>query len=413
MKKNLHKLSGNKPKVLFIEYAQGFGGSVISLSESLKGMTNIEPIVLILQDKKEIEDLYSKYILIKRKLYFTYLSKQKYMEIIKIIARIKLLNKMFVLPFVVMEKIEQMFFVRFISKIVTKYNVELIYSNNGYNDSTVAAAKKNNIPCTLHFRGYKNIPYPFNEINRNYPSLHFAISKFVSNYLFNSGVPKEKIFTIHNSVDLNRFKKPCNMKNEIRAALDLNDNTVAIGIFGRITDWKGQKEFIEVVSRLADNKKISFKAFIIGDYSDTECEYFNHIVKLSENLLHSKKLVLTGYKSNVEDYYAAMDIVVHASNVAEPFGRVVIEAMAAGTAIIAMNEGGPAEVIEHNKNGLLVEPRSIQSLYDSIELLCLDVNFREQLAKNGKEMVAKNYAPEIIGAKIESKLLPIVKGFSC
>src|SRR5262249_59618973 len=70
---------------------------------------------------------------------------------------------------------------------------------------------------------------------------------------------------------------------------------------------------------------------------------------------------LTGARGDVAACMDAADLVIHASN-REPFGRVLLEAMAAGRAVIAPREGGPREIVVDGKTGVLVPPRDPDAL---------------------------------------------------
>ena len=397
-----------KTRILFIEHAQGFGGSIISLSEMLKGMNNVKPYVLMFQDGMGYDKLYSSSILIKRKHWFNYHAKSRFQEKLALLFGRGVINKMLLLPFLVFEKIEVYFYILFLQKLIKREKIELVYSNNGFQEAAVLSALKSDIPCVLHFRGYRKTPYPVGDKVYDYPSVFFAISQSVAGYLKKSGVPVNKIHTIHNSVEISRYDTACKHRLETRKKLLVDEDALAIGIFGRITEWKGQKEFIEAIKELNNRTQIKFKAFIVGDHSDNDDEYFRNLVNDSEQLVKQNKLEFSGYQSEVENYYAAMDIVVHASNKPEPFGRVVIEGMAAKVAVIGMNEAGPAEVIQDGENGLLVEPRSLDKLVEALIRLCEDKALREKLASNGRVTVLENFTANYIGKKIEAELLKLV-----
>ena len=73
----------------------------------------------------------------------------------------------------------------------------------------------------------------------------------------------------------------------------------------------------------------------------------------------------------------------------EPYGLVVLEAMAMGKAIIASNEGGPVEMIVNNESGLLIEPNNPEILADSIDLLLSDKEKREEMGMAAYKRVLK------------------------
>src|SRR5690606_13944190 len=129
----------------------------------------------------------------------------------------------------------------------------------------------------------------------------------------------------------------------------------AVGIFGRVISWKGQRIFAEAAIR-AIREEPRIRPVIIGDESDGRREYFEGVRDLICREGLEGRFVLAGYTEEVEAHYAAMDVVVHASTTPEPFGMVVPEAMAARCAVIAADAGGPREVVTPGHDGLLVPP---------------------------------------------------------
>jgi glycosyltransferase involved in cell wall biosynthesis len=84
------------------------------------------------------------------------------------------------------------------------------------------------------------------------------------------------------------------------------------------------------------------------------------------------------------------DVVVHAS-LREPFGLVVAEAMASGSAVIASNTIGPAEIIEPGRNGLLTEPGDVEGLRDALTGLLVDAALRDRLARAGRQRILERF----------------------
>jgi len=230
--------------------------------------------------------------------------------------------------------------------------------------------------------------------------------------LLKSDVPEKYIYTVHNSVDSARFTEANKNRDKLRDTLLPSANMLAIGIFGRVAEWKGQEDFIKAIKILSNNTQTKFKAFIVGDGSDSDAAYYENLKYCYETDVSNGLLEFCGYISDVEEYYSAMDIVVHASIRPEPFGRVVIEGMAARSALIAMNEGGPAEVITNGIDGLLVEPRSLEKLVEALIAVCESNDLRVKLSENGLKTVRTKYTPEYVGGEIEKQLLQVIDNFS-
>lgn len=131
-----------------------------------------------------------------------------------------------------------------------------------------------------------------------------------------------------------------------------------IGIIGRIEEEKGQHLVIEAINKLT-KKKIHANGLIIGHTMNEN--YLNQL----KNKIHkwdlSKNIIFTGFTTNVQELMQLCDVIVLATS-NETFGLVLIEAMKSKVCVIATNKGGPREIIEHNKSGLLFEVKNSNDL---------------------------------------------------
>jgi glycosyltransferase involved in cell wall biosynthesis len=91
---------------------------------------------------------------------------------------------------------------------------------------------------------------------------------------------------------------------------------------------------------------------------------------------------------------------VHASVIPEPFGQVVLEGMAAGLAVLAPDEGGPAAVIADGHSGRLFRSRDADSLAAAMGDLAADAPLRRRLGSAAREAVAA-YHPDRLAGELE------------
>lgn len=163
-----------------------------------------------------------------------------------------------------------------------------------------------------------------------------------------------------------------------------------VAIVGQIARWKGQDVFIKA-AKLLHPKYPEIKFLIIGDVlfaKEEELQYKNHLIELAKDCNYIQFL---GHRENVLELLKDIDILVHASTRAEPFGRVIIEGMASRKPVVAAGIGGPLEIIEDGVSGLLFEPGNYKGLADEIECLALD-NYKYQfLANNGYSRFTKMF----------------------
>jgi glycosyltransferase involved in cell wall biosynthesis len=162
-----------------------------------------------------------------------------------------------------------------------------------------------------------------------------------------------------------------------------------IGVFGRITPWKGQKVLVEAISLVPQ-----VKAVLVGDalFTEEDQQYKRELVDLCRQLGVADRVHFTGFQQNVLPLLHAVDLVVHCSVAPEPFGRVIVEAQLAGKPVIAARSGAPTEIIEDGVNGLLVTPGSPEELGTAIRALSMEPAWAGSMASNGRESAEKRYA---------------------
>jgi glycosyltransferase involved in cell wall biosynthesis len=174
----------------------------------------------------------------------------------------------------------------------------------------------------------------------------------------------------------------------VRATICVEDKPL-VGLFGRITAWKGQKILIQALGRLPD-----VHALIVGDalFTDEDHRYKRSLANLAEELGVSDRVHFTGFVPEILPFLKAVDLVVHSSVCPEPFGRVIVEAQLAGKPVIAAKCGAPVEIIEDGVNGILVNPGDPAALALAIETLLRDAALASGMAAKGQVSAAKRYA---------------------
>ena len=105
------------------------------------------------------------------------------------------------------------------------------------------------------------------------------------------------------------------------------------------------------------------------------------------------KVRFTGFVDDVAAVYKTMDVCVLAS-LREPFGRVVIEAMACGVPVVATRSGGPEEIIEHGKDGLLVDAGDPEAMAAACLRIAGDSSLRDSLGAAGRQSAVSRFSLE-------------------
>ncbi|MCC6137196.1 MAG: glycosyltransferase family 4 protein [Bdellovibrionaceae bacterium] len=186
-------------------------------------------------------------------------------------------------------------------------------------------------------------------------------------------VPLEKAFIAPNSIDTSLFgpeRRNENLRNEFGAQV----SDFLIGIVGRLDRQKGQKEVLDAFAELKKrHPEKSLKLVFVGE-ATRESEGMSYEAELREDLQKanlSEHVKFAGFKKNIPEVMASLDVFILASY-QEAFGFVVVEALASRTPVIATDSGGVPDILEHGKQGLLIEPKSSSAITEALESIIND-----------------------------------------
>lgn len=185
-----------------------------------------------------------------------------------------------------------------------------------------------------------------------------------------------------------------------RAELGVPGKGPVVGMVGRLQRWKGFHVLIEAMPDVLAQYPDATCILVGGDHA-LEPEYPEVLRQRVHQLGITANVAFAGYQSDVPMWMQSMDIVVHAS-ANEPFGLVVIEAMALGKPVVAGSQGGPKEIITDHVNGLLVDYEDHESLADAVLRYLDDPGLADQMGaaaqRRAADFSAKTYAESLIAA---------------
>ena len=174
-----------------------------------------------------------------------------------------------------------------------------------------------------------------------------------------------------------------------------------IGLVGRITRWKGQHVFLNAAA--AVHRRFPDACFqIIGAALFDEQAYEEEIRALTRSLGLEKYVDFLGFRSDVPELIAGMDILVHASVTAEPFGQVIVEGMVAQKPVVATNGGGAKEIVLNGETGLLVPMGDADAMADAILFLLENPEAAAQMGERGYQRACDFFSIERTARAIEN-----------
>ena len=195
-----------------------------------------------------------------------------------------------------------------------------------------------------------------------------AVSNCVKDYVIdNFSVPAEKITVIQRGVDVDYFRKrpPSEQwSQDLLLSYPHLDNKRIVMMPGRITRWKGQLQFLEVMDELVRNTPVDagarpYHGIVVGGAEPGKEHFLEELTQRRDQLGLQQHVSFLGQRSDMAELYQLADLVCHLSTKPEPFGRTVTEALASGTPVAAFNRGGAAETLQACFREGLVTPDDV------------------------------------------------------
>lgn len=227
-----------------------------------------------------------------------------------------------------------------------------------------------------------------------------CVSNYIKEYAYDNYPMFREKFTnshtkvIHRGVDINVFN-PDNISQERLASLiskiQLPDDKQVILLPGRLTEWKGQLYFLEVLSRM---KNRNFICIILGDSKGHE-RYRDRLKSRIIELGLDSNVRLENNILDMSACYLLSDIVVSTSIRGEAFGRIIPEAQAMKKMAVATAIGGSLETVIDGETGWLVRPEKIEDFAEILDkILAMPQSERNIIGEKAREHIINHYTVE-------------------
>jgi glycosyltransferase involved in cell wall biosynthesis/GT2 family glycosyltransferase len=201
--------------------------------------------------------------------------------------------------------------------------------------------------------------------------------------------PHRETIVVHPGIDV-PARVPEAELARLRDELGLPCGSPVIGIVGRLCSWKGQHHVVRAVGLLRERGHDVHGLIVGGNAYDFEPEYEPRLRALTTELGLDDHVTFTGQVPDGTVHMQLMDVVANASD-HEPFGIVLLEAMALGVPVVAVAAGGPAEIVEDGASGLLVPEASPERFADAFERILSSDELRDGLAAGGAQAVEARF----------------------
>ena len=235
--------------------------------------------------------------------------------------------------------------------------------------------------------------------------LVIANSKATAETFIATGGKPSVVEVVYNGFEPSHFTRPSNFSQEAsRAKLGLPSGRM-FGIFGRLTRWKGQHVAIEALRSLP-----GVHLAVVGEalFTEDDRAYRDELHRVAEDPGLQGRVHFLGFQSDVTPLLQTVDVVAHCSVAAEPFGRVIVEAMMAGTPVVATRGGGVDEIITDGQDGILVPPADPAALALAVGRIMQDSELASSLTSIALDRARERFCMEKTVGRMTQLLKDVV-----
>jgi len=201
-----------------------------------------------------------------------------------------------------------------------------------------------------------------------------AISECVNNYLQSNyeAYLQRPPEIIYRGVDTDEFNPSISLPTGWRESIEQEFPNLRgkrwLLLPGRLTRWKGQEDFIDLIQRLSSDHS-DIHGIILGGAEPNKSHYKEELKRQVKEKGMENHLTFVGHRSDIRHWYKESSLVYNLSKRPEPFGRTVIESAAMETPVIGYNVGGPAESLRICFPQGLVTPDDSEDLYNRTQAI--------------------------------------------
>jgi glycosyltransferase involved in cell wall biosynthesis len=214
----------------------------------------------------------------------------------------------------------------------------------------------------------------------------FGISRFVAETVVSTGTPRERVHTVLNAIDPVAWDPQIDGMG-VRQELGIPLDAPVLASVSRLFPQKGLRELLRAVALVRERVPNVHLMVVGADYAAiTQGTFTQELKDLARDLGIHDRVVFTGERSDIPRIMAACDLFTMPS-FEEPFGLVYLEAMAMQRPVVAVDNGGTPEVVEHGRAGLLSRYQDVEAFAANVVTLLGDRELRARMGAYGRARV--------------------------
>jgi len=277
-----------------------------------------------------------------------------------------------------------------LAQLIKREQIDIVHTNTGVIVSSALAARFAGRPHVWHIRDWFQEFGPLWKPYSRYILANSSRVLCVSEAIAGQFPPSEKIEVLNNGFDLAEFPEPdTSERAAAKTAWGLQNDELVVGAVGRIKFKRKGQEFLLHAAKILRERGTNVTCLLAGGPAPGAEEQIGQMKHLAKDL--GVRAIFTGELPDARSAYLAMDIFVLPSAQPEPFGGVVMEAMALSLPVVGTNIGGTTEQVSDGETGFLVPPADPAAMATAIGKLAADPNYRRRMGEKGRQRVGEKF----------------------
>lgn len=294
-------------------------------------------------------------------------------------------------------------------RLLRAEKIDLVYSNTTAVLAGALAARLTRVPHLWHVHEIVTAPVVLARgiawAVRHLSDGAAVVSGPVKQFIATGG--RARVSVIHNGIDPAPYEAADGTR--LRRELGLGGDALVIGMVGRVHYWKGQDYFLKIAARI--RSRYPEARFVMAGDAFPGYEWLYERIAAQRRSLGLEDAVLDlGFRGDVPEVLAALDLFILPSTLPDPLPTVVLEAMAASRPVAATGHGGSLEMVVHGVTGYHIPWDDESRAFDIILPLLESRSLRESMGRMGNERVREKFSMAAFQEQIASFVATIPRG---
>jgi len=277
-----------------------------------------------------------------------------------------------------------------LASVIRREKPNVVHLGNGVraNFDGVLACWLTGTRCVCHVKGFEKYSARERWVAPHIDTL-VCMTKAVEEHCARNGVRGRRTQVVYDALDEAAFvtrRDPAT----VRADLGIANGAPCVGVIGNVQEWKGQAVLVAAMARVVAAVPQA-RGLIVGGVHRAGAAYHEQLTARIRELHLDRCLSITGFRNDIAEVMNALDIVVHTSVRPEAFGRVILEGMVLGKAVVATAAGGVPELIDDGETGFLVPPGDEARLAERLILLLQDPALRQRVGRRAQAWAREHF----------------------